>query len=976
MDPRNNNCGDGDSLVSGRFEEKAQLQSLNQRFSNYVLAVRSRREQEEKANHGDESRWSEHLDQVRGLYEQQMNDLRAELEERNRRMNEMEASRTKYETASSEFERRVLSLNETVLNQNDEITKLQANLSNKEFELQQVQLQLTGPRTELETYKAEKSDLSKRLAESERRCMMEEKAKMDIQNELTNLHTRCSHELLVYQQEINNLNDRLERSRQLTLELEETARRSGRKDGEVSEMMRKAREASEMELRRYMQEAEAKHHLSISEIKMHMDADARNMDALVEENGRLRSDFNNISTELEGMRSKLDAANSSIKVAQNNLESERKRFESQLHTLNRKLQETQDMLLIKIKELTASEESNIPLKAEIDFLRNLIEEEENRLGLENNAYSALKNGYGNTGANNQSGNTGNMSTFISVDQNKNQISMNRPGSASLHGGKMQQMTSSSYPRRPSSVPIATRGFIRGSPGSKGSELFKAPLADSKFNNYQGNRNSSPASYTSSLLDIKSENGEDEENERERARGGMEQLPPRPENPIPPKKLPRRPASAANARYISADAGQGKDYFDSMFQDLKKGIFMNGHDTGEPSRVTSTYHDMVNSTASATGSMKLVQVDENGDFVRVHNTSATKEEEIGGFLLQQNVAGHPVAVFRFPPRTRLQPGHSATVWSNNSLNGAHDPPTHYLWKQLDKWGTGPECTTILCRPNGQAIAWMTSAPRISRVSRAYQHQPDVRKQTREVERLVSNLQLREQNTDKPEDKEEDYGSIALPIPSTYTTSPVLYTTNPPTQHPVPVIKREKSAPASLQRGLLPTRTGSAPLCKYTAPPSPLHHKSQVSRSTIAQTPQPIPLSPPNTPQTQTTIQSPRNNPQTTPTLLQSPRNNNQNTTTLQSPRNHPQNTPQTYLKPAIKHSPTQASNAGPQSVFPGSTRLQLPGTFLPPHEQHRRGLSTLQSNHNPSFLPPMPRTYPPVTPLYTKRGEKCDIIISR
>uniref|UniRef100_F6ZL76 Uncharacterized protein n=4 Tax=Ciona intestinalis TaxID=7719 RepID=F6ZL76_CIOIN len=212
-------------------------------------------------------------------------------------------------------------------------------------------------------------------------------------------------------------------------------------------MMRKAREASEMELRRYMQEAEAKHELSISEIKMHMDADARNMDALVEENGRLRSDFNNVSTELEGMRSKLDAANSSIKVAQNNLESERKRFESQLHTLNRKLQETQDMLLIKIKELTASEESNIPLKAEIDFLRNLIEEEEKRLGLENNAYSALKNGYGNAGANDQ---PGNISTFFSVDQNKNQISMNRPGSASLHGGKMQSMASSSYPRRPSS----------------------------------------------------------------------------------------------------------------------------------------------------------------------------------------------------------------------------------------------------------------------------------------------------------------------------------------------------------------------------------------------------------------------------------------------------------------------------------------------------------------------------------------------
>jgi len=56
----------------------------------------------------------------------------------------------------------------------------------------------------------------------------------------------------------------------------------------------------------------------------------------------------------------------------------------------------------------------------------------------------------------------------------------------------------------------------------------------------------------------------------------------------------------------------------------------------------------------------MEVDESGRFVRVHNTSATKTEEVGGCQLQQNVAGHPVAVFRFPPRVKLQPGQTATV----------------------------------------------------------------------------------------------------------------------------------------------------------------------------------------------------------------------------------------------------------------------------------------------------------------------------
>ena len=37
--------------------------------------------------------------------------------------------------------------------------------------------------------------------------------------------------------------------------------------------------------------------------------------------------------------------------------------------------------------------------------------------------------------------------------------------------------------------------------------------------------------------------------------GINQIPPRPDNPTPPKMLPRRPASGVGCRYIPADAGE-------------------------------------------------------------------------------------------------------------------------------------------------------------------------------------------------------------------------------------------------------------------------------------------------------------------------------------------------------------------------------------------------------------------------------------
>lgn len=63
----------------------------------------------------------------------------------------------------------MLSLNETVLKQKDDITRLQVSLSNKEVELQQAQSNLTGPRTELESCKLERDDYKTRLVEAERR---------------------------------------------------------------------------------------------------------------------------------------------------------------------------------------------------------------------------------------------------------------------------------------------------------------------------------------------------------------------------------------------------------------------------------------------------------------------------------------------------------------------------------------------------------------------------------------------------------------------------------------------------------------------------------------------------------------------------------------------------------------------------------------------------------------------------------------
>jgi len=109
---------------------------------------------------------------------------------------------------------------------------------------------------------------------------------------------------------------------------------------------------------------------------------------------------------------------------------------------------------------------------------------------------------------------------------------------------------------------------------------------------------------------------------------------------------------------------------------------------------------------STGPVMILEVQWEGKYIKLFNTSADADEDLSDHLLQQNVGGHPVAVFKLPSKAIMKPNGTLTVWTECS-GARHCPPTDYLWKEQLRWGTGPECVTILCRPSGQAVSWATA-----------------------------------------------------------------------------------------------------------------------------------------------------------------------------------------------------------------------------------------------------------------------------
>ncbi|KAK1341307.1 hypothetical protein QTO34_017711 [Cnephaeus nilssonii] len=150
-------------------------------------------------------------------------------------------------------------------------------------------------------------------------------------------------------------------------------------------------------------------------------------------------------------------------------------------------------------------------------------------------------------------------------------------------------------------------------------------------------------------------------------------------------------------------GEGEDYFLSLFGESKKLIAHSFNTRRSWKHFSMILEEVGPSRSSAFGDIKIAEV--NIFFVKIINSSPNQELEIGNHILQQNMNGKPDSLYHFPPNITMQANSTVTVWTAAS-EGKHQPPSDFLWKEKEKFTTSPHCTTVLCKPNGEAIAWCT------------------------------------------------------------------------------------------------------------------------------------------------------------------------------------------------------------------------------------------------------------------------------
>ncbi|KAL0607709.1 Lamin-B1 [Plecturocebus cupreus] len=106
---------------------------------------------------------------------------------------------------------------------------------------------------------------------------------------------------------------------------------------------------------------------------------------------------------------------------------------------------------------------------------------------------------------------------------------------------------------------------------------------------------------------------------------------------------------------------------------------------------------ISHSASATGNVCIEEIDVDGKFIRLKNTSE-QDQPMGGWEMIRKIGDTSVS-YKYTSRYVLKAGQTVTIWAANAGVTA-SPPTDLIWKNQNSWGTGEDVKVILKNSQGE------------------------------------------------------------------------------------------------------------------------------------------------------------------------------------------------------------------------------------------------------------------------------------
>ncbi|KAH0628166.1 hypothetical protein JD844_008989 [Phrynosoma platyrhinos] len=109
---------------------------------------------------------------------------------------------------------------------------------------------------------------------------------------------------------------------------------------------------------------------------------------------------------------------------------------------------------------------------------------------------------------------------------------------------------------------------------------------------------------------------------------------------------------------------------------------------------------ISHSASATGNICIEEIDVDGKFIRLRNTS-DQDQPMGGWEMIRKI-GDTSVTYKYTSRYVLKAGQTVTIWAANAGVLA-SPPSDLIWKNQNSWGTGKDVKVVLKNSQGEEVA---------------------------------------------------------------------------------------------------------------------------------------------------------------------------------------------------------------------------------------------------------------------------------
>ncbi|XP_043828998.1 lamin-B2 [Dromiciops gliroides] len=130
----------------------------------------------------------------------------------------------------------------------------------------------------------------------------------------------------------------------------------------------------------------------------------------------------------------------------------------------------------------------------------------------------------------------------------------------------------------------------------------------------------------------------------------------------------------------------------------------GIGTGSSASSASSSSFQLSQQASATGSISIEEIDLEGKFVQLKNSS-DKDQSLGNWRLKRQIGDGEEIAYKFTPKYVLRAGQTVTIWAADA-GVTHSPPSVLVWKNQSSWGTGGNFRTYLVNADGEEVAVRT------------------------------------------------------------------------------------------------------------------------------------------------------------------------------------------------------------------------------------------------------------------------------